>query len=119
MNYYVYYPLAMTILTRSTTRMGIAGMKVLHDSVTSTFRVISPSGDEMGYLEYRLQQIGGDNVADFYHTFTSPGYRGQGVGAAAVKSALDWARENHLRVTPSCSYVSSFLEKHREYTSLL
>jgi len=41
------------------------------------------------------------------------------LAAKLTRSALDFARANHLRVVPLCPYVSSFLRRNREYQDLL
>ena len=43
----------------------------------------------------------------------------QGLAAKLTRTALDFARAQHLRVAPLCPYVSAFLRKHREYQDLL
>jgi uncharacterized protein len=41
------------------------------------------------------------------------------VAARLVKAALDWAREQQLRVRPSCSYVATYMRRHPETQDLL
>ncbi|HEY6946683.1 MAG TPA: GNAT family N-acetyltransferase [Candidatus Acidoferrum sp.] len=53
------------------------------------------------------------------HTEVSEPLRGKGLAAKLTRTALDFARANHLRVVPLCPYVSSFLRRHREYQDLL
>ena len=38
---------------------------------------------------------------------------------ALVRAGLEFARERQARVVPACSYVAKFIERHREYQSLL
>lgn len=53
------------------------------------------------------------------HTEVPAPLEGHGIAAKLTRSALDFARANHLRVVPLCPYVSSFLRRHREYHDLL
>jgi predicted GNAT family acetyltransferase len=53
------------------------------------------------------------------HAEVPPALEGQGSGAKLARTALDFARANHLRVIPLCPYVSSFIRKHREYQDLV
>jgi uncharacterized protein len=53
------------------------------------------------------------------HTEVPPPLQGKGLAAKLTRSALDFARANHLRVVPLCPYVSSFLRRNREYQDLL
>ncbi len=53
------------------------------------------------------------------HTEVPPPLEGKGLAAKLTRTALDFARANHLRVVPLCPYVSSFLRRHREYQDLI
>lgn len=55
----------------------------------------------------------------FDHTEMPKPLEGKGLAANLARYALDFARENHLRVVPLCSYVSGFLRKHPEYQDLV
>ena len=66
-------------------------------------------------VEYTLK----DNVIDLYRTFTPPELRGKGVAGKLVKFALEYAKENNLKVIPICSYVKGYIERHNNYKELL
>ena len=66
-------------------------------------------------VEYTLK----DNVIDLYRTFTPPELRGKGVAGKLVKYALEYAKENNLKVIPTCSYVRGYIERHENYKELL
>jgi predicted GNAT family acetyltransferase len=53
------------------------------------------------------------------HTKVPQPLQGQGLAAKLTRTALDFARTNHLHVVSLCPYVSSFLRRHREYQDLL
>lgn len=53
------------------------------------------------------------------HTEVPVPFEGHGIAAKLTRTALDFARANHLQVVPLCPYVSSFLRRHREYDDLL
>ena len=36
-----------------------------------------------------------------------------------VKAALEYAKEEGLKVVPQCPFVRSYIERHKEYESLL
>lgn len=96
-----------------------SSFSVTHDQVAKAFRAIDSVGSELGFVEYRIVKTQPDTVVDFFHTFTSPKARGQGVGAAVVGAGLTWARDKNYKVIPSCSYVAAFMEKNVQFTSLL
>jgi hypothetical protein len=66
-------------------------------------------------LAYRLFP----NRIVLHHTEVPPPIEGHGIAAKLTRTALDFARANHLRVVPLCPYVSSFLREHREYQDLV
>jgi predicted GNAT family acetyltransferase len=55
----------------------------------------------------------------FIHTEVPPPLEGRGLAAKLVRTALDFARANRLRVVPVCPYVASFLRKYPEYQDLV
>ncbi|RYU79566.1 GNAT family N-acetyltransferase [Hymenobacter persicinus] len=59
-----------------------------------------------------------DDVIDFTHTFVDEHLRGKGIGEQLAKTALDFARDQHLRVRTSCSFMRGFVEQHPEYQEL-
>jgi predicted GNAT family acetyltransferase len=54
----------------------------------------------------------------FTHTFVPPELRGRGIAEALVRTALEYAKAERLRVIPACSYVATFIRRHREYVQL-
>jgi uncharacterized protein len=48
------------------------------------------------------------------HTEVPISQRGKGVGEQIVKFALEYARQNQLRVIPSCKFVQAYLKRHPE-----
>lgn len=87
-------------------------MEVIHDKNNSRF-VVSIDG-EHSFVEYSLY----DKVMDLYHTYTPPQLRGKGLAEKVVRTALEYAKQNNLKVVPSCSYVAVFLQRHPEYSEL-
>ena len=53
------------------------------------------------------------------HTFVPPQLRGRGIAEKLVRTALDYARAQSLKVVPSCSYVAAFIQRHAEYQNLV
>ncbi len=66
-------------------------------------------------VEYTLK----DNVIDLYRTFTPPELRGMGIAGKTVKYALEHAKENNLKVIPTCPYVKGYIERNENYNELL
>lgn len=78
-------------------------------------RFVSYIEDYEAVVEYSLK----NNLIDLYRTFTPLELRGKGVAGKIVKFALEYARDNNLKVIPTCSYVKSYIERHENYKNLL
>lgn len=53
------------------------------------------------------------------HTGVSPRLRGQGIAMKLVKAAVEWARENNIKVIPQCSYVRWAFEVKPELADVM
>ena len=84
-----------------------------HDAAASAFVARVEGG--LAECAYRLQ--GG--VMNLVHTEVPPASEGRGIAAALVKTALDWARAEGLRVRPLCSYVAVYMRRHPQTQDLL
>ena len=60
-----------------------------------------------------------DHTLDYTHTYVPAELRGRGIAALLVEKALLYARENHQKVIPSCSYVRSYMDAHPEWGDLM
>lgn len=87
-------------------------MNVVHDKQNSSF--VLTIENLSAYVSYSLD----DRIMDLYITYTPPQLRGKGLAEKLVRAALDYAKENNLRVIPTCSYVRIFIERYPEYKSL-
>ena len=59
------------------------------------------------------------NILGLNHTEIPESMRGSGVASTLAKTALDWAREHHMKVDVVCPFVFGFLQTHPEYSDLL
>ena len=87
--------------------------KVIHDKDKSRF-IITIDNKE-AYVDYNIEQ----NKMNLYHTYTDPDLRGKGLAAKVVVAALEYAKENNLKIEPGCTYVQSFISRHKEYEELV
>lgn len=67
-----------------------------------------------GHLSVADYERRGDEIV-FTHTFVPSELRGRGVAAKLVRAALEYAREQRLRVVPACSYVADYIARHPEF----
>ena len=66
-------------------------------------------------LEYVLT----GQVITFTHTGVPGELEGRGIGSALVRTGLDYARAQSLKVVPLCSFVASYIQRKPEYQDLL
>jgi predicted GNAT family acetyltransferase len=66
-------------------------------------------------LEYTVA----GKVLALIHTEIPDSLRGSGVASALAKTALDWAREKHMKIDVVCPFVAAYLETHPEYADLI
>ena len=71
-----------------------------------------------GYLAEADYSLRGDKIY-FTHTGVPRSIGGQGVASKLVKTGLEYARENNLKVVPMCSFVAVYLRRHPEYKDLV
>ena len=69
----------------------------------------------IAYLEYTLA----GKVLQLIHSEVPEAMRGQGIGSELAHSALEWAREQGVKVDVICPSVNAYLEKHPEYADLV
>lgn len=87
--------------------------EVKHDKQQEKF-YIDIEGDNV-HLDYSLRK---DKI-DLYHTYTPPHLRGRGLAGKVVEFAFNYAKENNLKVIPSCPFIPYFLEKNPQYNELV
>lgn len=54
-----------------------------------------------------------------YHTEVPLPFEGHGLAARVTRAALEFARNEKLRVEPRCPYTAAYIQKHPEYNELL
>ena len=93
-------------------------MKVEHDESGSRFVVRvegEGEGDEATLAYSRI----GPKLIDLQHTYVPESARGHGVAEALALAAFAYAREQGLRVVPTCPFVRRWLRGHPEELKLV
>lgn len=62
---------------------------------------------------------GGENIIVLNHTLVDPSLRGQGIAAKLVQKIVEMAREENLKIHPTCSYAVAKLNRTDEYKDVL
>ena len=89
-----------------------AGYEVVHEPEESRFAV--HDAGHTAVLEY--QRVGERVVMP--HTVVPGPLEGRGIGSRLARTALDWARQENLRVVPLCPFVRAYIQRHPEYAAL-
>jgi predicted GNAT family acetyltransferase len=69
-----------------------------------------------GMIEYEKLA---PNHIDLYHTEVDPALEGKGVARVLVQRALEYCRQQDWRVTPTCTYVAAYINRHPEFQDLV
>lgn len=67
------------------------------------------------YLKYTI----GGNRMSIDSTYTPKEFRGRGYAGKLMKAAIEFAKENNLKIVPNCTYAQYYFEKHPELKELL
>jgi hypothetical protein len=87
--------------------------EVTHNFVEKRFEIAVDS--HLAVLNYlRMGEI-----ITFTHTGVPPAIGNRGLGSKLVKTGLDYARENGLKVRSTCWFVSKYIRRHPDYQDLL
>jgi uncharacterized protein len=71
-------------------------------------------GEEAELLYQRREE-----TLDVHHTYTPPALRGSAIAARLTAAAFEYAKEQGLKILPTCSYTRAYAERHPELHSLL
>lgn len=59
------------------------------------------------------------DVMRIIHTGVPPAIGGRGVAGELMRSALEYAQVENLKVIPACSYAATYFKRHPKYADLL
>lgn len=76
---------------------------------------LKDNNNEVGYIHYIKVN---DYVIDVTTTYVHENYRGQGVAGRLFEQLVLFARENHYKIIPSCSYIKNKLENSTTYADI-
>jgi len=87
--------------------------QISHDAAAHRFTT-QADGHE-AELVYRLRE----QSMVIEHTGVPEAIGGRGIAGDLVRTALEYARAQGLRVVPACSYSAEFVKRHPEYADLV
>lgn len=59
------------------------------------------------------------NILDLVHTEVPEALEGKGVGSKLVEGALQYSRDNELKIIPSCPFIKSYIDKNPQWKDLI
>ena len=89
-------------------------MEIKHDKTLQKFYFIE-SGKEC-YVKYMMDD---SKTLNILKVFVHPDLRNRGLAGKLAKASLNYAKENNLKVIPTCSYADYFINKNKDYKELL
>ena len=75
--------------------------------------------EENGEWVAELSYVTGNGTMTIDHTEIAEKLRGEGIGQDMVKAAVDYARENNLKINPVCPYAKKVIERTPEFQDVL
>lgn len=92
-------------------------MEIEHiNNETKGFFKAVEEGKEAGRMTYSWA---GEQKFIIDHTEVNPAFNGKGVGKKLVMAAVEYARENGLKIIPLCPFAKSVFDKTEEIRDVL
>lgn len=88
-------------------------MITLHHELQAHTILAMEDGIEVGNIEYELD----NNDMTIIHTRAF--VEGKGIGRLLAIAAIEYAKNNGMRIIPQCSYVRALMNKTVEYRHLI
>ena len=83
---------------------------------TKGFFKATENGEEAGRMTYSWS---GSKKIIIDHTEVYPQFNGRGVGKSMVLAAIEYARENDVKILPICSFAKSIFDKNDSLRDVL
>jgi predicted GNAT family acetyltransferase len=86
-----------------------SGVQVTRNEAEEQFEAVAEGG--RGVLTYAEQ----NGKLYILHTGVPEALEGQGIGGALVRTAVEYARGNGVKVVPFCPFAKAWLQRHHDY----
>ncbi|KAF1301231.1 MULTISPECIES: GNAT family N-acetyltransferase [Enterococcus] len=80
------------------------------------FALYNDEGEEIGEMTWA---DAGEEIMIIDHTFVDPTYRGQKLAEKLVRSGVDKARRDGLKIIPLCPFAKKEFSEKSEYQDVL
>jgi predicted GNAT family acetyltransferase len=86
-----------------------------HNSEGDGIFYIDENGKRMGDMRYMVT----GNQMDIFHTEVDKEIEGQSWGKHLIEAGVNYARENHLKIIPSCTFARTVFASNKSYQDVL
>ena len=76
---------------------------------------IDNDGERLGHMDFLIK----DGVMNIYHTEVNEKLHGQHMGDKLVEAGVNFARENQLKILPTCTFARSVFNRVKAYQDVL
>jgi len=87
-----------------------------HSSKVTRSRFEFEEAGEIAYLEFEVDEGGWMTL---WHTEVPPSLRQRGIAGTLAKTALEYARDQNLKVDIICPSVADYVHKNPEFKALI
>lgn len=88
-------------------------LKIENNEAENRFEV--NLGDKTAFVTYAESP----KFITYFHTEVPPEFEGRGIAKKLTIHALEYARENDLKVNVLCPFTTAYVRRHPEYKDLL
>lgn len=90
-------------------------LNIVHNKEENQFFVLHEG--KKSTLDYQKSDDG--KTLDYLSTFVPNELRGSGIGEKLVIYALNYAKDHHFNIIPSCPFVQTIVKRHPEFQKLI
>jgi predicted GNAT family acetyltransferase len=76
---------------------------------------IGDNGERLGEMRYLVR----DGIMNIYHTEVNEKLQGKHMGDKLVEAGVKYARENHFKILPTCTFARSVFDRTPAYGDVL
>jgi len=93
--------------------MNINNLQVTHNKARNRFEI------QLNDMFARVAYIPAKNHILYTDTEVPAEFEGRGIGSKLAHFAMEYARENGLKVQPLCPFISAYVRRHPEYNDIV
>jgi len=91
------------------TKIDVASLEVINNIRQRQFEI--HINDSIARVPYNFR----DDMIALFHTEVPDEYSGQGIATKLAEFALNYAKENKLKILPYCPFIAKYIKEHPEW----